>query len=328
MQNFPVDEFKSWFLEVKRDFPWRDTPTPYEVWVSEIMLQQTRASVVVPYFLRWMEEFPSIESLAAAPLEKIIKIWEGLGYYSRARNLHEGAKYIMENFGGELPSREEELKKIKGLGPYTIGAILSFAFYQKKAAVDGNVYRVISRYFLSEKDVPALTERVLPDHEPYIVMEGLIELGALVCTKKPQCFICPLKEGCLARAKGMTESIPVLKVKKKTIVLLRHIGILRFDKYVLVRKEKTGKVMADLYEFPYFEEQIHSGMLFDLEVSYQGDLPKVTHTFTKYRAHLYPSVWEVHSREDVEGYEWILSDELKKLPFSSGHRKILHILEL
>ncbi len=328
MQNFPIDELKAWFLEVKRDFPWRENPSPYEVWVSEIMLQQTQASVVIPYFLHWMREFPDIESLAAAPIEKVIKAWEGLGYYSRARNMHEGAKYIVECFGGRVPGKEEELKKIKGLGPYTIGAILSFAFHKKKAAVDANVHRVISRYFLSEKRVPELTEGILPDREPHVVMEALIELGALVCKKRPECFVCPLKEKCLARAKEMTEMIPTPKDKKKTIVLLRHIAILRFDKHVLVRKEKRGKVMADLYEFPYFEQKIDQSQLFGLNVVYGGDLPKVTHTFTKYRAHLYPSIWQVKAGEPVDGYEWILWDELKKLPFSSGHRKILNSMEV
>ncbi|NRA90187.1 MAG: A/G-specific adenine glycosylase, partial [Simkaniaceae bacterium] len=141
-----VTAIRKWFFKNRRNLPWRENPSPYEVWVSEIMLQQTQVSVVVPYFERWMNIFPTIEKLAGAPLEKVIKAWEGLGYYSRARNLHEGAKYLMEENGGELPSSAAELEKVKGIGPYTVGAILSFAYKQKRAAVDGNVLRVLARY--------------------------------------------------------------------------------------------------------------------------------------------------------------------------------------
>ena len=132
-------KLKQWFINEKRDLPWRENPSPYAVWVSEMMLQQTQVSVVIPYFMRWMDRFPSIRALASADISEVIKVWEGLGYYSRARYLHEGARYIVEHFGGELPSDEESLKKIKGIGPYTIGAIRSFAFHQRTSAVDGNV---------------------------------------------------------------------------------------------------------------------------------------------------------------------------------------------
>lgn len=147
-QDFPLIKLKHWFEENKRNFPWRGKPSPYAVWVSEVMLQQTQASVVVPYFERWIVRFPSIEVLASASIEEVIKLWEGLGYYSRARSLHEGAKFLVEHHNGTLPSDPIALAKVKGLGPYTIGAILSFAFHQKAAAIDGNVTRVMSRFFL------------------------------------------------------------------------------------------------------------------------------------------------------------------------------------
>ena len=140
-QLFPLDtlSLKKWFIKNKRSFPWRKNCSPYAVWVSEIMLQQTKAAVVIPYFLKWMDHFPTIESLAKANLETVIKLWEGLGYYSRARNLHAGAKLVMEKFAGKLPPLEKELRQMKGLGPYTTSAILSFAFHQKKAA--GRIHR-------------------------------------------------------------------------------------------------------------------------------------------------------------------------------------------
>lgn len=318
MQKFPVEELREWFLTNRREFPWRGSPSPYEVWVSEVMLQQTQAAVVIPYFLHWMREFPDIEALARAPLEKVIKIWEGLGYYSRARHLHEGAKYVLEKHGAVLPDNEEELKKIKGLGPYTIGAILSFAFHKKKMAVDANVKRVLSRYFCDEK-----IRDVLPNAEPYIIMEGLIELGALVCKKKPLCLRCPLQEGCLAYKEEKTDAFPKRAIKDKTIVLYRHVTILTFKNEMLVCKQGPG-VMADLYEFPYFEQkenlkkQIEGR--FGLKVEYEGELERVCHTFTKYRAHLHPTKWRVVEKI---GEGWVAKNELHKLPFSSGHRKIL-----
>lgn len=176
-----------WFREMNRPFPWRENPNPYRVWISEVMLQQTRASVVIPYFERWMELFPGPHVLARAPLEEVIKAWEGLGYYGRARHLHEGARQIVHQFNGLLPSKREQLEKIKGLGPYMVNAILSFAFHQRAAAVDGNVSRVLARHFMIEDDIArhatkkriqAFADEVLDIKKPWITAEALIELGA------------------------------------------------------------------------------------------------------------------------------------------------------
>ncbi len=340
MQKFPVNELQEWFLEVKRDFPWREDLGPYAVWVSEVMLQQTQASVVVPYFLNWIRLFPDVKALAEAPLEAVIKAWEGLGYYSRARNLHEGAAFIVAHFDGVFPSQEEDLKKIKGLGPYTIGAILSFAFHKKKAAVDANVARVISRYFLIQEDVTSLktlahirflVESLLPNEDPHIAMEALIELGALVCKKKANCFSCPLKGDCLAFQANKTEEIPILKPKGQTIALFRSVAILKWEDFFLLRKEEGKKVMAGLYEFPYVESK-NLGVqdieaVFGLKGAFHSHLSPVSHTFTKYKAHLIPSLWNVLEKRDKKGYLWVKFKDLEKLPFSSGHRKILHQLK-
>ena len=178
---------KKWFLIEQRDLPWRKINDPYAIWISEIMLQQTQVAVVIPYYLKWMQRFPTIQALAEAESDEVIKMWEGLGYYSRARNLHAGARYLIEFFGGILPNNESDLAKIKGLGPYTIGALLSFAFHQKKAAVDGNVMRVMARCYeldddiaksKTQKKIRHLVEEILPEDESWIVNEALIELGA------------------------------------------------------------------------------------------------------------------------------------------------------
>jgi len=332
----PNRELQNWFLENKRALPWRDSPTPYRVWVSEVMLQQTQASVVVPYFERWMERFPTIESLASAPLDTIIKMWEGLGYYSRARNLHEGAKFLLENYGGELPSTKEELISIKGLGDYTAGAILNFAFHKKAAAVDGNVVRVISRLYKVEEDmakssakkrVASLVEKLLPDKRPWLTSEALIELGALVCTRSPNCGRCPVQRHCLAYREGTEKELPFTSKKIRMERVHRAVAIIESEGHFLVQREKRGKVMSDLYEFPYFDK----GPLHDLKACLYrwgispelvSPLPKVTHTFTRYHVTLTPYHFKAEERKIISDYEWLTTEKLKQLAFSAGHRKI------
>ena len=184
-----------WFEANKRVFPWREHPTPYRVWISEVMLQQTRAQVVVSYFDRWMKRFPNVEALAAAPIEEVIKIWEGLGYYSRARNLHKGAQEIVRKHGGRIPNTREALLELPGLGPYTAGAILSFGFHQRATAVDGNVLRVLSRFgwiaedigkIAARRKIEALAESLLDEKKPWVSAEALIELGATICLPQPR----------------------------------------------------------------------------------------------------------------------------------------------
>lgn len=345
-KNCPQEQLKSWFFSCRRLLPWRENPSPYAVWVSEVMLQQTQVSVVIPYFQRWMDRFPSISALAAAPLESVIKLWEGLGYYSRARHLHEGARYLTEHHGGKLPSDPAALKKVKGLGPYTVGAILSFAFKEKAAAVDGNVLRTLARYYAIEEEVDKpftrklIEQKVLeflPDLEPWVAMEALIELGALVCQKTPKCEACPLAATCLAKQQNKEKELPRKGKKIPTTKLHRLVTIIESDGAVLVKKGEKGKVMADLWEFPYVEiskketeEKVLHALaesLFNLPLNYHQPLPEVAHGFTRYRAFLYPHHWHSEEQFPVSSYGWVLRKELKNLPFSSGHRKILAFLE-
>lgn len=341
-----VEVLKEWFELNKRDLPWRAQSSPYSVWVSEMMLQQTQVSTVIPYFLRWMKRFPSIESLAKASLYEVLKMWEGLGYYSRARSLHEGAKYILVNFKGNLPNDRDRLLQIKGVGPYTVGAILSFAFHQKASAVDGNVIRVLARYFNIEEDMDKLVsvnklrrlaESLLPEDEHWIVNEALIELGATICQKKARCKECPLQNSCLAYARGNVENLP-FKSKKVTITpLYRSVAVVCFEGLYLVKKEDGGKIMSGLYEFPYLEinkegvsseEALkrHSKRL-GLKLSFEDDLSQVSHSFTRYKVRLDPVLLKCSKRVDVEGYEWKSEVELAKLAFSSGHKRVLaHVL--
>lgn len=316
----------------KRDLPWRQNPTPYRVWISEVMLQQTQATVVKPYFERWMERFPTVRHLAEASVEQVMKLWEGLGYYSRARALHEGARYLMEQHGGELPKSAEELEKVKGLGPYTIGAIRSFAFNERAAAVDANVLRVISRLYCIEEEIDTprvqkrireLVQAILPEEEPWVAMEGLIELGAVICTKNPKCGLCPLREECLAYQRGRAEELPKKRAGKKITLLERVVLVIECEDRYLVKKQQKGKVMAGLYEFPYFEKGEEWKSFFPGKMQLLKKLKRVSHSFTRYKAELDPSLWKAESCEEVEGHEWVLKERVKELAFSSGHKRIL-----
>lgn len=336
-----IPSLKAWFTAEKRDLPWRQTEDPYAIWISEIMLQQTQVAVVIPYFLNWMQRFPTIQDLAQASLDEVIKTWEGLGYYSRARYLYEAAKYLVVHFNGQLPHQEEELQKIKGLGPYTIGAILSFAFHQKKAAVDGNVIRVLTRYFGLKEDIskPAtlkqlrqLAQALLPDEEPWIINEALIELGATICQRKARCNECPLRGNCMSFKKGMVDSIPFNSKKVKIEYLHRAVAVIQWGSHFLVKRGQKGSIMSDLYEFPYFEEGkeiISSSALqakirqhYALEIAQKQILNEVSQGFTRYKARLYPVLFTCQQLKEIEGFVWLPHQVLKQLAFSSGHRRI------
>jgi A/G-specific adenine glycosylase len=341
--DFDTLTLKSWFNSNKRDLPWRYDPTPYQVLVSEVMLQQTRVETVIPYFHRWMEKFPSVKTLAGSSQNEVIKLWEGLGYYSRARNLHEGAKFVMENFEGNLPSNVDDLKKIKGLGPYTIGAILSFAFKKKSTAVDGNVMRVLSRYFAIRDDISQtktqkkfreIALEILPEKEPWVFNEAIIELGAIVCNRKSQCLVCPVKSSCQAHALGIVDQLPYKSKKINYEALFRTVAIIQHEDKILLKQVPKGKLMSGLHEFPYTDtaaeglpkekivEWVHSKM--KLRVSLGKTFSEVRQSFTRYRVLLRPFLMTCKNMDPVESYSWVNISELKNLPFSSGHKKIIN----
>lgn len=338
MTSFPVEALESWFLAQARSLPWRQARTPYRVWISEVMLQQTQASVVIPYFQRWMERFPTVHALASAPEEEVIKSWEGLGYYSRARYLHQNAKLLVEHYGGVFPEDPGLLAQLKGLGPYTQNALLCFAFGRRVAPVDGNVARVLSRFFGIEEviceakvkaQIQKLATGLLPDADPARAAEGLIELGATVCKKQPECLRCPLQSSCLAFRHQLQGVLPRKRPRQKTIRLCRQVAIIRHHDCYLVRKEEKGRVMADLYQFPYFDsESKEIKGLFERELglvlAWEGELAPCQQTFTRYRVELIGQLFCTEERSK-QG-EWIAKEKLKSLPFSSGHRRLLHQL--
>jgi A/G-specific adenine glycosylase len=257
----------SWFEAEMRSLPWREDRDPYKIWVSEIMLQQTRVDTVIPYFNRFIEKFPTIETLAIAKEEEVLKAWEGLGYYSRVRNLHSAVKEVNESYGGVVPKTVEEISKLKGVGPYTTGAILSIAYGIPEPAVDGNVMRVFSRIFSVWEDIAKSKTRILFEEivrdviskeNPSYFNQALMELGALICTPtSPSCLLCPVREHCQAFDEGVQSELPV-KSKKKAPRSVSMAAVVIEDEAgrLLVHKRPNKGLLANMWEFPNVETQL------------------------------------------------------------------------
>ena len=253
-----------WYLQNKRDLPWRNTTNPYWIWLSEIMLQQTRVAQGLPYFLTFTEAFPTIFDLAKADEEQVLKLWQGLGYYSRARNLHATAKYIAFDLNGEFPSNYKELLKLKGVGEYTAAAIASFSYNEPVAVLDGNVFRVLSRYFNVDSDISLpktktefqnLAQEVLEKDNPAIFNQAIMEFGALQCVpKNPDCNSCVLNSSCAALQYKRVDKLPVknkkIKISKR---YLNYLVLKDIEGKMIVQKREGKGIWENLYEFPLFE---------------------------------------------------------------------------
>ncbi|OUM86075.1 MAG: A/G-specific adenine glycosylase [Bacillus thermozeamaize] len=253
-------ELLAWFRRRHRNLPWRRERDPYRIWVSEVMLQQTRVDTVIPYYERFIRLFPTLEDLARADEAEVLKAWEGLGYYSRARNLLQGVREVCERYGGQVPDTIEEMLSIKGIGPYTAGAILSIAYGKPVPAVDGNVMRVISRLFSIQEDIAKastrkrieeLVQRLIPPDASSHFNQGLMELGALVCLpRSPACEDCPLQALCQAYRDGNQETLPVKAQKKPPRPVGLAAAVLWWDGKVLIRRRPHEGLLAGLWEFP------------------------------------------------------------------------------
>ena len=312
-----------WDAAVRRDLPWRRSPTPYHVWISEIMLQQTRIEAVIPYYERFLAELPDVAALASVDDDRLMKLWEGLGYYSRARNLKKAAQQVIERFGGALPATAEELRSLPGIGEYTAGAIASLAFHKPEPAVDGNVLRVLSRLLASKDDVmsPAVRKSVTADlrsiypsgEQAALVTEGLMELGETLCIPngEPLCDACPAAAHCRARAAGDPTQYPVRSAPKarrieERSVLLLHCG----EKYAIRRREEKG-LLAGLWEFPSCE-----GTLTREEIAVQfpdalslEPCSSAKHIFTHVEWHM--TGWRVELPEEAPGYVWETAETIR-----------------
>lgn len=258
-----VLQINDWYRLNARSLPWRETKNPYFIWLSEVILQQTRVDQGLNYYLKFIHAFPTVEKLALADEEHVLKLWQGLGYYSRARNLHKTAKEVVERFNGEFPASYTDLLSLKGIGPYTAAAIASFAFDLQHAVVDGNVYRVLSRYYgidtpidstEGKKEFQSLASTLIPADQPALFNQSIMEFGALFCTPaNPNCEQCPLLDSCQSGSNQLYKQRPVKA--KKTAVRDRyfHYFHIEFDQQIAIHKRESKDVWQHLYEFPMIE---------------------------------------------------------------------------
>ncbi|MFJ7737593.1 A/G-specific adenine glycosylase [Lysinibacillus sp. NPDC097287] len=343
--NYPyVTEFRQalveWFESEKRDLPWRHTKDPYKIWVSEVMLQQTRVDTVIPYYNRFMESFPTLELLAEAPQEYLLKHWEGLGYYSRARNLQAGVREVLENYGGIVPDNRHEISKLKGVGPYTAGAILSIAYDKPEHAVDGNVMRVLSRVLNIHEDIAvpktkkifeaAVEELIDPKHTSSF-NQGLMELGALICTPtSPKCLLCPVRDYCTAYNEGEPEKLPVKSKKIK----MKH---LKYDVFVcedtegriLMEQRPEGGLLADMWQFPMVEQEVEDTFstletTYNVQVIKQQELLTFKHVFSHLTWHV--NSYYIQSEPSLSG-QWFTREQIEQLPMPVPMLKIWNSLK-
>ena len=324
-----------WYLQNKRDLPWRNTTNPYPIWLSEIMLQQTRVAQGMPYFLSFTTAFPTVFDLAKASEEQVLKLWQGLGYYSRARNLHQTAQYITTELNGIFPVNYNDLLKLKGVGEYTAAAIASFAYNEIIPVVDGNVFRVLSRYFdintdiaqaSAKKEFTALAFELIPKDNPAIFNQAIMEFGALQCVpKNPNCSSCVFNESCAALQKNKVDQLPVkskkLKVRNR---YFNYVVASDENKNTIIQKRTSKGIWHNLYEFPLLEtekeenfdfvsEQIQNEYFKEnnissiLETTDKSIVHKLSHQ------HLHIKFWKVSLNGTIK--EGINHEKLKTFPF-------------
>lgn len=344
--NFQFD-LLTWYYENARDLPWRKDQDPYKVWVSEIMLQQTRVDTVIPYFNRFMKDYPTIFDLAAAEEQEILKGWEGLGYYSRARNLHEAAKEVVASYGGLLPRDGKKLEKLKGIGPYTKGAIMSIAFNEPEPAVDGNVMRVLSRILLETENISEYRTRgifesyvrdLISEEDPASFNQGLMELGALICKpKNPACEICPVRRHCRAYEEGVQGDLPVRTRAKKQRVLPYASLLIKNEagEYLIEQRPERG-LLANMWQFPMVpiyeigKEHLETYFMaeYGLQLQVKEKLSHIRHVFS----HL---IWEidVFSAEtgdrikEGERLRFVSPEDFIHYPFPVPHLKMRDLID-
>jgi len=340
----------AWFAEHQRDLPWRKSYDPYHVWISEIMGQQTRMDRVVGYFNRWVERFPDVERLAAARQDEVLSLWEGLGYYRRALNLHAAAREIVRRHQGRIPEQREELLELPGIGPYTAAAILSLAFNQDVPVVDANVERLLSRLFDIDSPVKLPHNRAfirrtmeewLPPGSARLFNQAVMEFGALVCRPgSPGCATCVLASCCRSLRHRTVAKRPALPPRKSTVFIEMACGILVHHGRVLIQKRPETGVWPNLWEFPGGELEEGESPLgavkrefleeTELVILPHAHLASVHHSYTRYRvtlhgflARLAPGSSETPVLHAAQEHRWVTVDELDGFAFPTGHRQLI-----
>ncbi len=355
--RMPVDRIEPiqrallrWYEAHQRDLPWRRSSDPYAIWVSEVMLQQTQVATVKPYYERFLEQFPTVEALAAAPLDDVLKAWEGLGYYGRARNLHRAAKHVVAEHDGKLPDRVDELLKLPGVGKYTAGALASIAFGLDEPVLDGNVTRVLARVFRVRGDVTkagtqkalwALARDLIPSGEASFFNQALMDLGAQICVPRaPRCLACPLYDPCEARAHDEQALLPV-KAKRKPVP--HHQGAVALvwkDGKLLLGQRPAQGLLGGLWEFPggKLEENETPAACaareareeLGIEVRVRRFLTTVQHAYTHFRVTLHAFECDLLSGEPqalgCDDWAWASPGELDRYAFPKATHKVLAAL--
>ncbi|WP_320043123.1 A/G-specific adenine glycosylase [uncultured Desulfobacter sp.] len=341
-----------WYRDNCRQLPWRRNLSLYRVWVSEVMLQQTQVKTVIPYFLRFMETWPALENLAAANLETVLKAWEGLGYYARARNLHKAAGIVVRDMDGVIPNDYKGFKGLPGVGDYIASAVLSIAEAKPHAVVDGNVKRVLARLFCvdtpvnhnsAHKAYKAIAETLLYEKDPGTYNQALMELGALICTpKRPDCTSCPLAGECCAREKRVTEVFPRRMEKKKVPTVHIAVGIVRKNGKVLITRRALDGLLGGLWEFP-------GGKVEPKEVAEQACvreireetgietgnlqfLTRVFHAYTHFKIEMDVFFCDYISGQVILNgpidHKWVSVDQLHQFPFPRANLKFMELIRV
>lgn len=342
----------AWYHANKRTLPWRGHSSAYAVWVSEIMLQQTRVETVIPYFQKWMRLFPDVNSLAKASEHDVLNAWEGLGYYSRARNLHKAAKIVAEQFNGEIPRDLSDLRKLPGIGRYTLGAIASIAFGTDVSALDGNIKRVYARIFDidlpvdspgGEKILWKLADEHLPPGHAGDYNQALMDLGATICVpKNPRCLICPVMTLCQARENGTQDERPVLKPKKEVPHYVHTAGVIIERKRVLLAQRPSQGLLGGMWEFPNgrLEGEPAQGLPGALKTEYRlrlrvkrGDkiqkkeaLGIVQHAYTHFKVTVHVFLCELISMPRGTNLKWVPLKDLDNYPMGKIDRQIARMI--
>ncbi|MEN6437834.1 MAG: A/G-specific adenine glycosylase [Syntrophobacter sp.] len=338
-----------WFSRNRRALPWRGSYSPYEVWISEIMLQQTQVKTMLPYYSRWMKRFPDVLSIAEAREDEVLRCWEGLGYYARARNIHKAARVIASEFGGRMPRDFDSVRKLPGVGRYTAGAVMSIAYNEDYPAVDANVSRILARVFRICDSVESAQFKeavwrhasdVLPGGRAREFNQALMDFGAMVCLPgEPSCEVCPISGICGAFAGGVAGKLPVRGRKKSVIPLVRSAGVLLSGGKVLARRRPESGLMPNLWEFPggaAREDETPEAALrrvwheeLGIDLGPVRHLATVKHAHTSYRVTLHAYLCEADEALEYSengSLRWVFPRELDTLAFPSAHRRIVEVL--
>jgi A/G-specific adenine glycosylase len=352
-QSTITTKLMNWFFKHKKDLPWRRTYTSYHIWISEIMLQQTQMERVPDYFKRWIKRFPDIPTLAQASEDEVLKLWEGLGYYARAKNILKTAKIVANHHNGTLPQSLQELQQLPGIGPYTAQAIASIAFEHDVSVVDANVERVLARLFhlttpvktrSTQEQIQTLCAQLLPRGQARMFNQAIMEFGRLVCLPRtPSCSHCPLRDYCQAYRKGATTQIPVRPNPKTPIFISMSTGVLIHDQRIFIQKRKSNDIWADLWEFPGGviedqespEETVTREFLEEtgIKVKPADFLGHYQHAYTHYRVTMYAFTVELRTKLQsihltaAQEYRWATWTQIKTLAFPAGHRQLIAHLE-